>query len=174
MLKINGAAELENQETQSSSPALPLDGSLDASNYYSWARSVKRALRIKNKLGFIDGSLCEPTDPNDLLMEHWLRCNDVVITWMQNTMALDIKCSTTYAKTVHELWLELEQRFAQQNAPRIFEIKQAVTMLMQNQDVVSVYFSKLKTLIDELLNYETIPSCSCGGLKIVVQNQQRD
>ena len=68
----------------------------------------------------------------------------------------------------------MEQRFAQQNAPRIFEIKQAVTMLMQNQDVVSVYFSKLKTLLDELLNYETIPSCSCGGLKTVVQNQQRD
>ncbi|XP_042950133.1 uncharacterized protein LOC122282248 [Carya illinoinensis] len=94
--------------------------SLDASNYYSWARSMKRALRIKNKLGFIDGSLCEPTDPNDPLMEHWLRCNNVVITWMQNTMALDIKCSIVYAETTHELWLEFEQHFAQQNAPRIF------------------------------------------------------
>ncbi|XP_042951333.1 uncharacterized protein LOC122286124 [Carya illinoinensis] len=148
--------------------------SLDASNYYSWARSMKRALRIKNKLGFIDGSLCEPTDPNDPLMEHWLRCNDIVITWMQNTMAINIKSSTVYAKTAHQLGIELEQCFSQQNAPRIFEVKHGVTMLMQNQDTVSVYFSKLKTLLDELLNYEAIPSCSYGGLKIVVQNQQRD
>lgn len=35
---------------------------LDSSNYHSWARSMKRALRIKNKLGFIDGSICEPAD----------------------------------------------------------------------------------------------------------------
>ncbi|XP_041001733.1 uncharacterized protein LOC121247453 [Juglans microcarpa x Juglans regia] len=148
--------------------------SLDASNYYSWARSMKKALRIKNKLSFIDGSLCEVTDKNDPLMEHWLRCNDIVITWMQNAMAIDIKVSTVYVETAHQLWLELEQCFAQQNATRIFEIKHAITMLMQNQDVVSVYFSKLKTLLDELSNYEAIPSCSCGGLKTVVQNQQRD
>ncbi|KAF3433389.1 hypothetical protein FNV43_RR24491 [Rhamnella rubrinervis] len=97
---------------------------LDGNNYYSWARSMRRALRIKNKLGFIDGTLSAPTHPNDPLMEHWLRCNDIVITWIQNTMAVDIKCSTVYAETAHQLWLELEQRFAQHNAPRIYEIKQ--------------------------------------------------
>ncbi|XP_022894048.1 uncharacterized protein LOC111408533 [Olea europaea var. sylvestris] len=89
-------------------------------------------------------------------------------------MAIDIKCNTTYAETAHQLWVELEQRFAQQNAPRIFEIKQAITTLLQNQDPVSTYFSKLKTLLDELMNYEAIPNCSYGGLKTVVQNLQRD
>lgn len=64
---------------------------LDSSNYYSWARSMRRALRIKNKLGFIDGTFCEPKDPNDPLMEYWLRYNEIVITWMQNAMAIDIK-----------------------------------------------------------------------------------
>lgn len=29
---------------------------LDNTNYYAKARSMKRALRIKNKLGFVDGS----------------------------------------------------------------------------------------------------------------------
>ncbi|KAG7966386.1 hypothetical protein I3843_08G048800 [Carya illinoinensis] len=45
---------------------------------------------------------------------------------------------------------------------------------MQNQDSVSMYFSKLKTLLDELMNYESIPNCTCGGLKTVVSNQERD
>lgn len=75
--------------TQSTSPyyirtndgtgAMLVTHNLDANNYYSWTRSMRRALRIKNKLGFIDGTLCEPADLNDPLMEHWLRCNDIVI-----------------------------------------------------------------------------------------------
>ncbi|XP_022849877.1 uncharacterized protein LOC111371965 [Olea europaea var. sylvestris] len=122
---------------------------LDNTNYYAWARSMKRALRIKNKLGFIDGSLTQP-DPTSFLIEHWLRCNDLVIAWLQNTMSIEVKSCTLYAKTARELWLELEHRLAQQNAPRIYEVKQAISNLMQNQDAVSVYFSKYKTLLDEL------------------------
>lgn len=55
---------------------------LDNTNYYAWARSIKRAMQIKNKLGFIDGSLCEPADPNNFLMEHWLRSSAIVIAWL--------------------------------------------------------------------------------------------
>ncbi|XP_057953986.1 uncharacterized protein LOC131148283 [Malania oleifera] len=135
---------------------------------------MKRALRIKNKLGFIDGNTFEPTNPDSPLMDHWLRCNDIVITWLHNSMSVDIKCSTLYAETTHQLWVELEHHLAQQNAPRIYEIKQGIAALMRQQDSVSCYFSKLKTLLDELMNYEFIPSCSCGGLKAVIENQQRD
>ncbi|XP_057981103.1 uncharacterized protein LOC131166526 [Malania oleifera] len=135
---------------------------------------MNRVLWIENKLGFINGTIYEPFDPNDPLMEHWLRYNDIVITWMQNTMAVDIKSSITYVETAHQLWLELEQRFAQQNAPRIFKVKQGILDLKQRQDSISIYFFKLKTFLDELLNYESIPNYTCGGLKVVVQNQQRD
>lgn len=74
---------------------------LDSTNYHSWARSMKRALRIKNKLGFIHGSICVPTSVDNPLIEHWIRCNDNVITWMQNTMSVDIKASTLYAETTN-------------------------------------------------------------------------
>ncbi|XP_042982830.1 uncharacterized protein LOC122312333 [Carya illinoinensis] len=107
-------------------------------------------------------------------MDHWLRCNDIVITWLQNTMSVDIKSSTLYAETAHQLWKELEQRLAQQNAPRIYEVKQGIATIMQNQDTVSMYYSKLKTLLDELMNYESIPNCTCGGLKTIVDNHERD
>ncbi|XP_022843396.1 uncharacterized protein LOC111366948 [Olea europaea var. sylvestris] len=157
-----------------SSGALLVTQILDANNYHSWARSIKRALRIKNKLGFIDGSLYAPADVENPLMEHWLRCNDIVISWLQNTMTVDIKASTLYVETAHQLWVEIEQRLAQQNAPRIYEIKQGIAALMQGHDTVSTYFSKLKTLLDELINYESIPNCTYGGLKTVVSNQERD
>ncbi|XP_022872418.1 uncharacterized protein LOC111391432 [Olea europaea var. sylvestris] len=147
---------------------------LDNTNYYAWARSIKRVLRIKNKLGFIDGSLREPAYSNNSLMEHWLRCNDIVIAWLQNTMSIDIKSRTLYANTARQLWLDLEHQLGQQNALRIYEVKQSIATVMQNEDIVSVYFSKYKTLLDELMNYESIPNCTCGGFKSAVENQQRD
>ncbi|XP_022843309.1 uncharacterized protein LOC111366850 [Olea europaea var. sylvestris] len=74
--------------------------------------------------------------------------------WLLLAPKLDVLLSTTYAETARKLWLELEKGFAQQNAPRICEIQQE--------------------FLGELINYEAIPSCSCGGLKTVLQNQQRD
>ncbi|XP_041017107.1 uncharacterized protein LOC121259546 [Juglans microcarpa x Juglans regia] len=98
----------------------------------------------------------------------------MVITWLQNAMSLEIKNSVVYVDTAHDLWLELEQRFAQNNGPRIYELKQSINSLVQGDDSVSLYFSKLKGLLDELLNFEVIPSCTCGAMKNVLENQQRD
>ncbi|XP_022887243.1 uncharacterized protein LOC111403096 [Olea europaea var. sylvestris] len=84
--------------------------------------------------------------PQQFLMDHWLRCNDLLITWLRNTMSVEVKSSTLYADTARELWLEIEHRLGQQNAPRIYE----------------------------LMNYEPIPNCTCGGLGTVIDNQQRD
>ncbi|XP_035546531.1 uncharacterized protein LOC118348601 [Juglans regia] len=146
---------------------------LTVENYHSWACTVRRSLRIKKKLGFIDGTFLKPSSM-DALSEPWLECNDMVITWLQNAMSLEIKNSVVYVDTAYNLWLELEQRFAQHNGPRIYELKQLIHNLTQGDDSVSLYFSKLKGLFDELLNFESIPSCSCGALKPILENQQRD
>lgn len=45
---------------------------------------------------------------------------------------------------------------------------------MQENDSVSVYFSKLKELFNEFLNYEYVPNCTCGGLKSLIEHQERD
>ena len=42
---------------------------LTIENYVTWARAMKRALRAKNKLGFVDGSITKPSNPNDLFLE---------------------------------------------------------------------------------------------------------
>jgi hypothetical protein len=34
---------------------------------------------------------------------------------------------------------------------------------------MSFYFTQLKSLWDELSNYRSIPSCSCGGMKVVAE-----
>jgi hypothetical protein len=38
---------------------------LTIENFVIWARAMKRAFRVKNKLGFVDGSITKSLDPND-------------------------------------------------------------------------------------------------------------
>ncbi|XVF88368.1 hypothetical protein PTKIN_Ptkin19aG0045100 [Pterospermum kingtungense] len=50
---------------------------LVGSNYNTWRISVLIALTVKNKVGFVDGSISHP-DSSDLLFSAWLRCNSLV------------------------------------------------------------------------------------------------
>lgn len=93
---------------------------------------------------------------------------------MENAISLEIKASAFYVDMAHQLWLDLDQRHAQQNAPRTFEIKPSIINLLQSQDPVRVYWTKLNNLVDELINYELMPNCTCGGLKTVIEYQDRD
>ncbi|XP_022857968.1 uncharacterized protein LOC111378917 [Olea europaea var. sylvestris] len=47
---------------------------LSEDNYTTWSRAVIIALSVKNKEGFIDGSIVKPAE-NDLLYGAWRRCN---------------------------------------------------------------------------------------------------
>ncbi|KAG7968679.1 hypothetical protein I3843_08G166200 [Carya illinoinensis] len=42
------------------------------------------------------------------------------------------------------------------------------------QDPVSIYYSKLKTLWDELAVYDPMPACTCGQLTVLSDRYQRD
>ncbi|KAF5444667.1 hypothetical protein F2P56_033784 [Juglans regia] len=143
-------------------------------NYITWSRAMRRALRAKNKLGFISGSLSQPTDPNDPLLDLWNRCNDMVVSWLQNSICPSIRSSIAFVDDAREIWLDLEDRFAHQNGPRIYQLKKNLASLLQESDTVSVYYGKLKTIWDELLICDPIPLCTCGSMKTLSDRYQRD
>lgn len=62
---------------------------LNGSNYLAWNRSMKRALRAKNKLVFIDGSIPMP-DNGDLNCQAWERCNHLLHSWILNSVSESI------------------------------------------------------------------------------------
>ncbi|KAL3615466.1 hypothetical protein CASFOL_041127 [Castilleja foliolosa] len=47
------------------------------------------------------------------------------------------------------------------NRPRVFQLRQALASLKQDQSTVDAYFAKLKLIWDELSNYR--PKCACGA-----------
>lgn len=72
------------------------------------------------------------------------------------------------------MWLELQDRYTQQNGPQIFQLKKALAGLMQENDLVTIYYGKLKVLWYELAIYDPLPDCNCGKLKVLIDRHQRD
>ncbi|KAF5477771.1 hypothetical protein F2P56_004385 [Juglans regia] len=119
---------------------------LTTDNYTIWSRAMCRALRAKNKLGFINGSLLKPKDPADPLLDAWERCNDLVVSWIQNSISQNLKSSIALVDYAKQIWEELKDIFTHENGPRIFQLKKALVALQQDQDSVSTYYGKLKSL----------------------------
>ncbi|XP_070035534.1 uncharacterized protein [Nicotiana tomentosiformis] len=78
--------------------------------YRSWRRSVMHGLSVKNKLGFISGE-CKSLEPQSQRFRQWERCDDMVTSWILNSLSKDIADSVEYANNVVELWIELEDRY---------------------------------------------------------------
>lgn len=81
------------------------------------------------------------------------------MAWLFNLVSKDLQSSIVYFKTARDVWLDLQHRFSQGNGPRIFELKKEVCSLSQKDLTINGYYTKFKSLWDELSNYRTY---SCG------------
>ena len=127
---------------------------LNGDNYSTWKRAMTLALNSKNKLHFVNGSIKIPSeeiDPEGYAA--WSRCNDMVHSWIINTLIPEISDSVIYFSSTNNVWEDLHERFSQSNAPRIFEIQRDIACFKQEQLSISVYYTKLKGLWDELASY---------------------
>ncbi|KAL5572257.1 hypothetical protein UlMin_021854 [Ulmus minor] len=119
-------------------------------NYASWSHALLIALSVKNKLGFIDGSIPKPqgNDPN---LHSWIRNNNIVISWILNSVSKEISASIIFSDSALDIWLDLKDRFQQSNGPRIFQL--------------------------QLTNYRlncTCGRCTCGGVKLLNSHYQME
>ncbi|XP_022856063.1 uncharacterized protein LOC111377235, partial [Olea europaea var. sylvestris] len=133
-------------------------------------------LFVKNKIGFIDGSIAKP-DNSDDQVSNWIRNNNIVISWILNSVSKEISASVIYSESAHDIWIDLKERFQQRNGPRIFQLRRELMNLTQGQLSVGVYFTKLKTIWEELSNYRPICSCgkcSCGENKKLSEHYQME
>lgn len=134
---------------------------LNGDNYNSWYRSMRISLSAKNKIGLITGKIKEPSADSD---EHalWQRCNDMVLSWILNSLEPDIADSVLSCATPHAVWEDLRERFSLGNAPRIFQIQRDIYKIEQGQLSVAAYYTKLKGLWDELASFNSV-TCTCGN-----------
>ena len=64
------------------------------------------ALTTKKKLGFVNGKIPKP-DLDSPLYEDWESFNTMVLSWMINSMHIDVSNNIMYCETAREIWIEL-------------------------------------------------------------------
>ncbi|MCI00474.1 hypothetical protein A2U01_0021493, partial [Trifolium medium] len=133
---------------------------LSGNNYHSWSRSMTVALRSKNKLQFINGSLIRPLDEDHDSLA-WDRCNTMIMSSIINSVDAEIAQSILWMDNASEIWKELKDRFYQGDVFRISDIQEEICTLKQGDSTISSYYTKLKKLWQELDNFRPIPTCNC-------------
>ncbi|XP_074342928.1 uncharacterized protein LOC141680659 [Apium graveolens] len=132
---------------------------LNEQNYNQWFRSMRIALSSKLKLSFVDGLYVKPT--NATLLLHWNRCNDIVISWILNIVSPDIRQRVMYMTVAKDIWDDFAIRFAQTNVPKLFNLRKEIASLHQGNILIFAYFTKFRTLNDELDAFSVVPHCDC-------------
>ncbi|XP_075670425.1 uncharacterized protein LOC142640233 [Castanea sativa] len=111
-------------------PAILVSQSLiGGENYPTWAKSMERALRIKNKFWLIDGSASLTSS---------MEKNPLVAT------------SMVYCKIVKEVLEEAPNMFSRGNGPRVYQLLKDLASFSQGELSVTEYFTNLSILWDEL------------------------
>ncbi|KAL6212030.1 hypothetical protein ACLB2K_017253 [Fragaria x ananassa] len=120
------------------------------------------ALQIKNKIGFVNGTLIKPVKNPDELLQ-WNRCNILVKTWLLASMSAPIAKSFSHCKDARTVWLELYERFGQTNNVQLFHVENAIHDCMQGSSSVTTFFTQLKSLWDEKEALCNFPACVCDA-----------
>ncbi|XP_070020529.1 uncharacterized protein LOC142180965 [Nicotiana tabacum] len=115
----------------SDAPSMALvNTAFNGRGFQEWKRSVLIALSAKNKLGFINGS-CPPPIVTSKDFQPWSRCNDMVTSWLLNSLSKDIRDSVIYSKSAKDLWTSLEHKFGQSNGAKLYHMRKELSGLVQ-------------------------------------------
>lgn len=117
---------------------------------------------MKNKDGFVHETIIWPSSD---LLSSWNISNSVVTAWILNSLSKEISASVNLADSTREIWLDFQEWYKQNNQSRIYQIQRELTSLSKDQNSITTYYAKLKTLWKKLETYHPFYSygkCSCG------------
>nr|GEV33959.1 DC1, C1-like, zinc finger, RING/FYVE/PHD-type [Tanacetum cinerariifolium] len=142
----------------------------------SWKRSMMIALNAKNKLKIVTDEYIEP-EIRSRLRALWERTNDMIISWIFNTIAEQISNSLSFLNTAAGLWNKLQEHYSQLDGHRIYQITNDLVQLKQNNCAIEVFYHKLKGLWDEVdaleAPYMCVCACSCENGRVNSKRDQR-
>ncbi|XP_037491658.1 uncharacterized protein LOC119369368 [Jatropha curcas] len=119
------------------------------------------ALKARDKYEFVTGEEQEPVAGSPL-RKRWQRIDNLVTSWILNSISKDLVEAFLYYQTSKDLWNELSTRYGESNGPMIYQIKKDISVTVQGNQTVANYYTKLKKFWDELACLRPIPKCICG------------
>ncbi|XP_023749414.1 uncharacterized protein LOC111897698 [Lactuca sativa] len=134
---------------------------LTDSNYSDWSQEMTNFLYAKNKMGFGNETIEKPEE-NVVEYLMWMRCDAMIKGWLTTTMEKGIRYSVKYASTSTEIWAYLKERFGKESAPRAYELKRTLAITYQDGASFSAYYTKMRSVWDEIQSVCPLPPCTCG------------
>ncbi|GAU31058.1 hypothetical protein TSUD_214940 [Trifolium subterraneum] len=136
-------------------------------NYHGWAKRMQRVLATKNKFRFVDGSIPIPRE-DDLNFIAWERCNNLVHSWLINSMKPQVAESVVYIENAMDVWKDLKERYLQGDRVRVSTLYQEISNFKQGNARVSDYFTEMRAMWEELDQFRPIPQCTCPFMCVCV------
>ena len=133
---------------------------LTGENYHAWSMKMQRALAMKNKFMFKDGSIPIPEE-DDLLYTTWEGCNNLVHTWIINSISTSIAQSVVFIENNVDMWNDLKDRFMRGDRIRAAQLQEEIANLKQGSKKVTEFFTDLRGLWEELDQYRPMLQCTC-------------
>ncbi|GJU18906.1 hypothetical protein Tco_1146872 [Tanacetum coccineum] len=134
------------------------------------------ALNEKNKLKLVNSEFEEPS-LNSPIRALWERTNDMIISWILNTISDQISNSLNFINSASYLWTELCEHYSQLDGHRIYQLVNDIMQLKQQNCNIEVYYHKLNGLWDEHdaleAPYVCICACSCENRRVNSDRDQR-
>ncbi|XP_019167827.1 PREDICTED: uncharacterized protein LOC109163532 [Ipomoea nil] len=119
---------------------------------------MRITLEVKNKWGLIDGSIAVPSR-DSAQYPAWRRCNLFVCSWLFRSVHSTIAQSLMHFDKSRDIWEDLRRRFLQYDALRISILQNDIYNLKQQSLSVSDYYTKSRTLCEELNTLRPLPIC---------------
>lgn len=111
------------------------------------------ALGGRSKLGFINGSIKVP-DAFSPTYESWLSKDQLVMSWLLNSMERKLAEIFNYSKSSYQLWEVVKEMYgSQNNAARVFQLKNDISDLQQHGKPFVQLLGSMKNMWNELEIY---------------------
>ncbi|XP_074305660.1 uncharacterized protein LOC141640878 [Silene latifolia] len=112
-------------------------------------------------MGYIDGTIIKPSKTADEF-KICRSTNALVTAWIYNSIEVELAKSISYRPEAKLVWETIKQRFSQENEARIYRLKAEISACRQApNESLMLYYGRLTSLWDELIEHDSLPSCSC-------------
>ena len=152
------------------SSVMPITGhKLNGKNYLQWSQSVLMFISGKGKDDYLT-STDNPPSKSDPKYKQWKSENHMVMSWLINTMNLEIGQNFMFYSTAKEIWDSVKETYSdQENTSELFKIKGVLHNLQQGETSVTEYYNVLTRYWHQLDMSETI-SWNCQEDKKIYNN----
>nr|GEV08886.1 putative Gag-polypeptide of LTR copia-type [Tanacetum cinerariifolium] len=109
---IDGGDPLHMNPNDSTSSSLIPFKLIGLENYRIWASAMKLSLQARNKFAFVNGNYVKSAySTSKVLSAQWDRCNVMVLTWIINSMSIDVYMGLVYSIDAVTVWKDLESTY---------------------------------------------------------------